>query len=133
MVQTAKEYTQIYPLEQFPLLKEFCANLHSYSRKKNEMWEPFLEDSLNSGLKVICRILEKRSNDEQVYNAYVSMIGGPIYDLFYLGSSYKKSEEDIIKMLEECSDSIFSIDGWDKESMQKFFIEELLKGDFHDE
>ncbi|MBQ9302742.1 hypothetical protein [Butyrivibrio sp.] len=129
MIKTIKEYVQIYPLEQFPLLKEFYTNLHSYSRKKNILWEPFIKDSLKHGLKVICRILEKRDNGEQTYDAYVSMIGGPEYDLFYLGFSYKKSEEDIIKMLEEYSDSIFSIEDWDKESMQKFFIETLLKGD----
>ena len=100
MIQTVKEYVQIYPLEHFPLLKEFYANLHSYSCKKNMMWEPFLEDSLQQGLKVICRILGKNGRDEQIYDAYVSMIGGPVYDLFYLGISYKKSEEDIIKILE---------------------------------
>lgn len=130
MIQIVKEYVQIYPLERFPLLKEFYMNLHSYSYGKDMMWEPFIEDSLKHGLKVICRILAKNSRGEQVYDAYVSMIGGPGYDLYYLGLSYKKSEEDIIKMLEEYSDSIFSIEGWDKENMQKFFIEELLKGDF---
>ena len=136
MIQTVKEYVQIYPLEQFPLLKEFYTNLHSYSREKDEIWEPFMEDSLKYGLKVICRILEKRGSgeqSEQTYDAYVSMAGGPVYDLFYLGFSYKKSEEDIIKMLEEHSDSIFNIEDWDKESMQKFFIQELLRGDFVDE
>ena len=133
MIQTVKEYVQIYPLEQFPLLKEFYANLHSYSCGKNTVWEHFIEDSLKHGLKVICRILEKRGNGEQTYDAYVSMIGFPLYDLFYLGYSYEKSEEDIIKMLEEYSDNIFSIEDWDKESMQKFFIEELLRGDFKDE
>ena len=130
MIQTVKEYVQIYPLEHFPLLKEFYENLHSYSCEKDMMWEPFIKDSLEQGLKVICRILEKRGNDEQTYDAYVSMIGGPVYDLFYLGFSYEESEEDIIKMLEVYSDSIFSILDWDKESMQKFFIEELLRGDF---
>lgn len=132
MIQTVKEYVPIYPLEQFPLLKEFYTNLHSYSRDKNMMWEPFIEDSLKRGFRVICRILEKCDNGEQTYDAYVSMIGGPEYDLFYLGFSYKKSEEDIIKMLEEYSDSIFSIEDWDKESMQKFFIQEFLRGDFKD-
>ncbi len=130
MVQTVKEYVQIYPLEQFPLLKEFYTNLHSYSHDKNEIWEPFIKDSLEHGLMVICRILEKRDNGEQTYDAYVSMIEGPDYDLSCLGSSCEKSEEDIIKMLEEYSDSVFSIDGWDKESMQEFFIQELLRGDF---
>ncbi len=130
MIQTVKEYVQVYPLEQFPLLKEFCINLHSYSREKDDMWEPFIKDSLEHGLRVICRILEKRDSGDQTYDAYVSMIGGPEYDLFYLGFSYQKSEEDIIRMLEKYSDSIFSIDGWDKESMQKFFIQELLRGDF---
>ncbi len=130
MMQTVKEYVQVYPLEQFPLLKEFCMNLHSYSREKDEMWEHSLKDSLEHGLRVICRILEKRGSGEQTYDAYVSMFDGPEYDLFYLVFSYKKSEEDIIKMLEEYSDCIFSIDGWDKESMQKFFIQELLRGDF---
>lgn len=130
MIQIVKEYVQIYPLEQFPLLKEFCMNLHSFSSEKDEMWELFIEDSLNRGLKVVCRILKKRGSGEQTYDAYVSMVDGPEYDLFYLGYSFKKSEEDIIKMLEEYSDSIFSIDGWDKESMQKFFIQELLRGDF---
>lgn len=132
MIQTVKEYVQIYPLERFPLLKEFYKNLHSYSCEKNMMWEPFIEDSLKHGLMVTCRILEKRDNGEQTYDAYVSMIGGPENDLFYLGFSYKESEEDIIKMLEVYSDSIFSIEDWDKESMQKFFIEKLLRGDFED-
>ena len=132
MIQTVKEYVQIYPLERFPLLKEFYENLHSYSCEKNMMWKPFIEDSLKHGLMVICRILEKRGNGEQTYDAYVSMIGGHEYDLFYLGFSYKESEEDIIKMLEVYSDSIFSIEDWDKESMQKFFIEKLLRGDFED-
>lgn len=133
MMQTVKEYVQIYPLERFPLLKEFYANLHSYSCEKDEMWEPFIKDSLRRGLRVICRLLEKRGNGEQTYDAYVSMIGGPEYDLFYLGFFYKESEEDIIKMLEVYSDSIFNIEEWDKESMQKFFIEKLLRGDFEDE
>lgn len=130
MIQAVKEYVQVYPLKQFPLLKEFYTNLHAYSHEKDMMWEPFIKDSLEHGLRVICRILEKRNNGEQTYDAYVSMIGGPEYDLFYLGFSYKRSEEDIIKMLEEYSDSIFSIGDWNKESMQKFFIQELSKGDF---
>jgi len=132
MIQTVKEYVQIYPLEQFPLLKEFYTNLHLYSCEKGMMWKLFVKDSLKHGLRVICRILDKHDSGEQTYNAYVSMIGGPEYDLFYLGFSYKKSEEDIIKMLEEYSDSIFSIEGWDKEGVQKFFIQELLKGDFEE-
>lgn len=130
MVVAVKEYVQTYPLDKFPILKEFCINLHSYSREKNELWEPFIGDSLKRGLKVICRILDKHDNGEQPYEAYVSMIGGPEYDLFYLGYSCKKSEEDIIKLLEEYSDNIFNIEDWDKESMQKFLIDELLKGDF---
>ena len=42
----------------------------------------------------------------------------------------KIPHEDIEKMLEEYSDRIFSIEDWNKESMQKFFIEKLSKGDF---
>ena len=130
MVQTVKEYVQIYPLERFPLLKEFCENLHSYSCEKDIMWEPFIEDCLKRGLRVICRILKKHKSGEQTYEAYVSMIDSPEEDLFFLGFSCEESEEDIIKMLEVYSDSIFSIEGWDKENMQKFFIEKLLEGDF---
>ena len=62
-----------------------------YSREKDDMWEHVIKDSLEHGLRVICRILEKRGNGEQTYDAYVSMIGGPEYDLFYLGFSYKRS------------------------------------------
>lgn len=129
-MKVIKEYEQIYPLEQFPLLKEFYNNLHSFSKGKDEYWELFIRASLRRGLRIICRLLEKRDNGEQAYDAYVSMVGGPERDLFYLGFSCKDTEEDIVKMLEEYSDSIFSVENWNKKNMQKFFIEELLKGDF---
>ena len=109
MIKTIKEYVQIYPLEQFPLLKEFYTNLHSYSRTKNILWEPFIKDSLKHGLKVICRILEKRDSGEQIYDAYVSMFDGPEYDLFYLGCSYEKSEEDIIKIIVARCPDLFTL------------------------
>ena len=67
---------------------------------------------------------------KQPFDAYVSLVGGPERDLYYVGFSCKNTEEDIEKMLEEYSDSIFSIEDWNKESMQKFFIEKLSKGDF---
>lgn len=133
MIKTVKEYVQIYPLEHFAILQEFHDNLHLYSKDKDEYWELFLKESLKHGLSVICRMLDKHDNGEQTYDAYVSMVGGPERDLFYLGYSCKKTEEDIVKMLEEYSDAIFGIEDWNKESMQKFFIEELLKGDFADE
>ena len=124
---TVKEYVQIYPLEHFPLLKEFCDNLHLYSKDKNEFWELFVEHSLKCGLRVICRLLFKNDNDEQVYEAFFTMMHSPLCDWYYLGLSYKNTEKDIMKMLEEYSDSIFSIDDWDKDSIQRFLIEELLE------
>lgn len=130
MVKAVREYEQIYPLEQFPLLQEFHDNLHQYSNGKDEFWELFIENSLKHGLKIICRILEKYGNGDQTYEAYASMVGGPERDLYYIGFSYKDTEEDIIKMLEEYSDDIFDIEDWRKENVQKFFIEEILQGDF---
>lgn len=130
MIKTVKEYVQIYPLEQFPLLQEFHDNLHLYSNDKDEYWQLFLENSLEHGLRVICHILDKHKNGKQPFDAYVSLVGGPERDLYYVGFSCKNTEEDIEKMLEEYSDSIFSIEDWNKESMQKFFIEKLSKGDF---
>ncbi len=125
-MNTVKEYVQIYPLEQFPLLKDFCDNLHSYSKGKNEYWESFLRSSLKHGLQIVCRIL-----NNHMHEAYVSLAGGPEYNLYYLGTSSINSEDDIVKMLENFSDDIFNIDidEWDKERMQKFFISELLSGD----
>lgn len=107
MIKTVKEYVQIYPLEQFPLLQEFHDNLHLYSNDKDEYWQLFLENSLEHGLRVICRILDKHKNGKQPFDAYVSLVGGPERDLYYVGFSCKNTEEDIEKMLEEYSDSIF--------------------------
>ncbi len=133
MIQTVKEYVQIYPLKKFPLLKEFHDNLHLYSKGKNEYWEGFIKNSLEEGLRIICRIVDEFEDGSKLYNSYISMVDGPEYDLFYMGQACEKKEEHIIQMLENYSDNIFSIDVWDKESMQKFFIEELLRGDFKDE
>lgn len=133
MIQTVKEYVQIYPLEQFPLLKEFHDNLHLYSKSKDTYWEVFIKESLKEGLRIICRIVDEFEDGSKLYDSYISMVDGPEYDLFYMGQACEKKEEHIIQMLENYSDNIFSsIDGWNKESMQKFFIEELLRGDFKD-
>ena len=98
MIKTVKEYVQIYPLEQFPLLQEFHDNLHLYSNDKDEYWQLFLENSLEHGLRVICRILDKHNNGKQPFDAYVSLVGGPERDLYYVGFSCKNTEEDIEKM-----------------------------------
>jgi len=124
------DYEQIYPLECFPLLKEFRDNLHLYSKDKNQYYELFINAHLNHGLKVICRITGIWDDDITVsYDAYVSMVGGPERDLFYLGDSYA-SKEELIQKLEEYSDSFFSLEEWDKERIQKFFIDNLKEGDF---
>ena len=99
MIKTVKEYVQIYPLEQFPLLQEFHDNLHLYSNDKDEYWQLFLENSLEHGLRVICRILDKHNNGKQPFDAYVSLVGGPERDLYYVGFSCKNTEEDIEKYL----------------------------------
>ena len=106
-------------------------NLHSYSKGKDIYWEDFLKDSLSSGLRVICRILE--DIDEKVqYEAYYSMIGGPEEDFFYIGLSYD-TEVNIVSMLEDCSDSIFKIEDFDKDVLQEFLIEILKESDFEHE
>lgn len=129
-METVKEYVQTYPLDRFPILQDFYNNLLLYAKERNEIWGLIIDNSLKQGLKVICRILNKQDNGDQTYEAYVTLIDGPINDLFYIGFSHKETERDIANMLEEYSDSIFGIEGWDKESIQKFFIDRLLEGDY---
>ncbi len=132
MVKKIKEYEQIYPLEKFPILKEFHDNLHLYSKGKNEHWEGFAKNSLEEGFKIICRIVDKFNDGSKLYDSYISMVDGPELDLFYMGQACERKEEYIVRMLEECSDNIFNTDveKWDKKHIQKFFINELMKSDF---
>lgn len=132
-MQTVKEYVQIYPLEQFPLIKEFYNNLHSYSKGKDELWKLFINHSLESGFQVECRLVALTKDDnppKQIYEAFISFASGPCWDWYYIGRSIATNEAAIVRLLEERTDRIFNIEDCNKEDMQKFLIQTLMDGDF---
>jgi len=129
-VKTVKEYVRVYPLEQFPLLKDFSNDLHFYSKGKAEYWEPYVRGVLKYGLRIVCRVL-----DADMYEVYVSLAAGPEPNLHFLGLSVPdinpdiNSEDDVVEMLENLSDDFFNINypiKRDKDYIQKLFIGELL-------
>ena len=98
-MQTIKEYVQIYPLEQFPLIKEFHDNLHLYAKDKDELWEPFIKHSLEGGFQVVCRLVGLTIDDnppKQIYEAFISFNCGPEWDWYYIGREIVKDEAAVV-------------------------------------
>lgn len=130
-MEESKHFRELYPIEHFPLLKEFLNNIEERLKDKNIYYPLIVKDSIGDGLFIHCDIedsMKDPQNGKVPYSVFVStQLLFP--DLLYIACNWD-TEENIKTMLAEHNEYFFHIDEWSKEDIQKYYINNILNREF---